>query len=55
MSEENKDNIPTPQHVLITADQVASKVAELGKQITQDYPDEAPLLVGVLKLSLIHI
>ena len=55
MSEENKDNIPTPQHVLITADQVASKVAELGKQITQDYPEEAPLLVGVLKGAFVFM
>ena len=49
MSEEQTENIPTPQHVLITAEQVAEKVDELGKQISQDYSKEAPLLVGVLK------
>ena len=42
MSQEKTNNIPTPQHVLITAEQVAEKVDELGKQISQD-------------LSLIHI
>ena len=55
MSEENTDNIPTPQHVLITADQVAEKVDELGKQISQDYSKEAPLLVGVLKGAFVFM
>ena len=55
MSEENTDNIPTPQHVLITAEQVAEKVDELGKQISQDYSKEAPLLVGVLKGAFVFM
>ena len=52
MSQEKTNNIPTPQHVLITAEQVAEKVDELGKQISQDYSKEAPLLVGVFMSDL---
>ena len=55
MSEEKTDNIPTPQHVLIAAEQVAEKVNELGKQISQDYSKEAPLLVGVLKGAFVFM
>src|ERR687896_394725 len=35
--------------VLITADEISDKVAELGKQITESYRDRDLLLVGVLK------
>jgi hypoxanthine phosphoribosyltransferase len=35
--------------VVVSADQIQHRVAELGAQITTDYADEAPLLVGVLK------
>ena len=35
--------------VLITADQITDKVAELAKAIDADYGDREPLLVGVLK------
>ena len=35
--------------VLITADEIADKTAELGKQITEDYRGRDLLLVGVLK------
>ena len=35
--------------VLITADQITDKVAELAKAIDADYFDREPLLVGVLK------
>ena len=35
--------------VLITADQITDKVAELAKTIDADYGDREPLLVGVLK------
>ena len=55
MSEEQTENIPTPQHVLITAEQVAEKVDELGKQISRDYSKEAPLLVGVLKGAFVFM
>ena len=35
--------------VVVTEDQLRARVAELGKEITADYADRAPLLVGVLK------
>src|ERR671932_571731 len=35
--------------VVVTEDQLRDRVAELGKEITADYADRAPLLVGVLK------
>jgi hypoxanthine phosphoribosyltransferase len=35
--------------IVVTEDQLRSRVAELGKEITADYADRAPLLVGVLK------
>ena len=38
--------------VLITAEQLAAKVKELGKQITEDYKGESLLLVGILKGSV---
>jgi hypoxanthine phosphoribosyltransferase len=35
--------------VVLSVDQIAARVAELGKAITADYADRPPLLVGVLK------
>jgi hypoxanthine phosphoribosyltransferase len=35
--------------VVVSADDVAARVAELGAQICADYSDRPPLLVGVLK------
>jgi len=40
---------PTVGDVVITADQIAARVAELGAEITRDYAGRPPLLVGVLK------
>ena len=37
------------ERVLITAEEIQSKLAEMGEQITRDYAGKAPLLVGVLK------
>ena len=34
---------------LISADEIGQKIAELAKQIDEDYGDREPLLVGVLK------
>jgi len=47
--------LPAPQRVLLSAEQVARKVAELGAQITADYASEAPLLVGVLKGAFVFM
>ena len=35
--------------VVVSAEQITTRVSELGVQITSDYADDAPLLVGVLK------
>ena len=35
--------------VVVSEDELQARVAELGKEITGDYGDRAPLLVGVLK------
>jgi hypoxanthine phosphoribosyltransferase len=37
------------EDVLITADQIRYKIAELAKEIDADYADREPVLVGVLK------
>jgi hypoxanthine phosphoribosyltransferase len=37
------------EEVLISADAIHDKIAELAKQIDDDYADRKPLLVGVLK------
>ena len=45
----------TPAHdprigeVVVTAEQIRERITELGAQITADYADRAPLLVGILK------
>ncbi|MBP1045935.1 hypoxanthine phosphoribosyltransferase [Enterococcus sp. BWM-S5] len=35
--------------ILITKEQIAEKTAELGKQLTEDYKDNSPLVIGILK------
>ena len=35
--------------ILYTEEQLEARLAQLARQIEQDYPDEPPLLVGVLK------
>ena len=42
-------------HSVIGADELAAKVAELGRRITTDYADRPPLLVGVLKGAFIFM
>jgi hypoxanthine phosphoribosyltransferase len=41
--------------VLVTADQIASRVAELGAEITRDYRGRRPVLVGVLKGAFVFM
>ena len=41
--------------VLYSAEQIRMRVAEIGRQITQDYADKDPVLVGVLKGSVIFM
>jgi hypoxanthine phosphoribosyltransferase len=40
---------PNLGRVVVGADEVQSRVHELGKELTADYADRPPLLVGVLK------
>ena len=37
------------ESVLISADEIEEKVAEIGKKISEDYEDKNPIFVGVLK------
>jgi len=41
--------------VLVTREQIAAKVAELGARITQDFAGETIVLVGVLKGAVIFV
>jgi hypoxanthine phosphoribosyltransferase len=46
---------PAVGRLLVTADEIAAKVAELGKRITEDFADDPPLLVGVLKGAMLFM
>ena len=37
------------KYILLTEEQIKSKVAELGKQLMEEYADKNPLFIGVLK------
>ncbi|MGH8981659.1 MAG: hypoxanthine phosphoribosyltransferase [Acidimicrobiales bacterium] len=41
--------------VLVDAEEIAAKVAELGERITADFADDPPLLVGVLKGAMLFM
>ena len=41
--------------VLLTREQIARKVAELGERITQDFAGESLVLIGVLKGATIFL
>ena len=41
--------------VVVSEDELHSRIAELGKEITADYADRAPLLVGVLKGAFVFM
>jgi len=41
--------------VVVSEDELQSRIAELGKQITDDYADRSPLLVGVLKGAFVFM
>lgn len=43
------------EKVLISEEQIKAKVAELGKQISEDYKDKQLLMVGILKGSLVFM
>lgn len=37
------------ERILITEEQLKSRISELGKELTQEYADKNPVIVGVLK------
>lgn len=41
--------------VLFSAEEIATRVSEIGSQISEDFAGETPLLVGVLKGSVIFV
>ena len=41
--------------VIVAEDELRSRIAELGKQITEDYEGRQPLLVGVLKGAFVFM
>ena len=43
------------QEVLLTEDQIRGRVAELGVELAHDYADRQPLLVSVLKGSIVFL
>ena len=49
------DADPALGRVVLSVDQIAKRVAELGKMITVDYAGRPPLLVGVLKGAFIFL
>lgn len=49
------DADPALGRVVLSVDQIAKRVAELGKAITADYARRPPLLVGVLKGAFIFL
>jgi hypoxanthine phosphoribosyltransferase len=49
---------PPPEElggILFTAEEIAGRVAELGRQIAEDFAGRTPLIVGVLKGSSIFV
>jgi hypoxanthine phosphoribosyltransferase len=46
---------PPAGEILISKDQIEQRVAELGKQISQDYSGRIPILINVLKGGVIFL
>lgn len=45
----------TPFELLLDKDTIAGRVRDLGKEITEDYANQAPILLGVLKGCLVFL
>ena len=43
------------EQVFFTEEDINKKVVELGKQISEDYKDKKPILLGILKGSFIFL
>ena len=46
---------PEPLDLLLTADAIQARVAELGAELSRDYEGREPILIGVLKGSLVFL
>ena len=46
---------PNLGEVVVTEEQLARRIGELGEELTADYADRAPLLVGVLKGAFVFM
>lgn len=44
-----------PGRILITAEEIAGRVRELGRALARDYAEKDPLLVGVLKGAVVFL
>lgn len=49
------DQLKPPGKILLSEQQIENRIKELGQQITNDYENKAPLLVGVLKGAFIYM
>lgn len=49
------DTPSVPVHLLLAQEQIAARVRELGAEITREYEGRDPMLIGVLKGSLIFL
>lgn len=52
------DPYPPPEdlgEIIFTSEQIQDRVADLGRQISEDFAGETPLLIGVLKGSVIFV
>ncbi|NLL95486.1 MAG: hypoxanthine phosphoribosyltransferase, partial [Clostridiaceae bacterium] len=43
------------KRIVFTEEQIKNRVAELGKQISQDYKDKYPILISVLKGTMYFV
>ena len=46
---------PRVGEIYLTAEQIAARVGELGAQIAEDYAGREPLLIGLLKASVVFL
>ncbi|MFH1414532.1 MAG: hypoxanthine phosphoribosyltransferase [Elusimicrobiota bacterium] len=47
-----KDDI---QEILVSEDEIRSKIADMGKQISEEYRDKDPVLISILKGSIVFL
>lgn len=49
------DQLKPPGQILLSEQQIENRIKELGQQITNDYENKEPLLIGVLKGAFIYM